>query len=662
MTSEIVRRWALIAAALCGCGDGVRSMPVPAAPGPTAGGWDPPRAWMPCGTLGAGGVRRLAYSPDGAVLAVGYGSGAVELHRASDRAVLRTVEAHRGPVTALAFDPAGRFLASAAGSEVRLWRTDTGTQAGGLIARATVDALAVSPGAELVIAAREVWHASDATRLLVLEDVIDQAAFVDGTAAFGDGGTAVVTVRGAQIRFLGLDGREWRRATLPSVPAFPRLSPDGRWLAGLLRDPSDPGVAGRRALWRILDGTLVWAAPGLVVPDSFAAGPVFSTDSSAVAFLSADAAELRDLADGTVRAHLQLPGAYAVASMAAPATGTVLSGVGQGWRIDSYGFAEQGELPRFQTTPGPGDYLFDLAVSRDGRLVASTALLPAASGGQSPHIWVWDIGERRVVRTFSGSDSLVLGTTFTDQSDMVAWFGDGPRVGRLEDGVAWVPDLGGDLQIASLRGLPDFGGVRMAFQRHHDDEWTLVALSGADSIFLREGSLGPPISSGRPPDPAPRLASPLPSAAVAISDDRALLAAAGVSLWTVADRALVWTHPQERPPPSGGAFDPITSWIRFSPDGKSLVTSICRLSGCGAPGGMVLRTNDGGLVRPIAGGRNPVFSPDGALVVAGAVVTDLASGDTQVLPVASEVSAFAPDGSILAADLQGRIQMFCTRR
>jgi WD40 repeat protein len=81
------------------------------------------------GMLGRGRMRELAYSPDGEILAIASSVG-VWLYNPDDlNAEPRFLEGHTAPVTAIAFSPDGRYLAS--GSDdfmVRIWDVATGDE------------------------------------------------------------------------------------------------------------------------------------------------------------------------------------------------------------------------------------------------------------------------------------------------------------------------------------------------------------------------------------------------------------------------------------------------------------------------------------------------------------------------------------------------------
>lgn len=79
-------------------------------------------------------VMRIAYSPDGHLIASGHLNGEIRLWSATSGQYLRTLEGHTNRVNALAFSPDGAQLASASGGNARrdntfrLWDVTTGTE------------------------------------------------------------------------------------------------------------------------------------------------------------------------------------------------------------------------------------------------------------------------------------------------------------------------------------------------------------------------------------------------------------------------------------------------------------------------------------------------------------------------------------------------------
>ncbi len=82
---------------------------------------EPPEARRPCFSL--------AFSPDGAWLAAGFGEGSILLMDTASGELIRTMTGHQAHVYALAFSPDGSRLASGSDdTSIRLWDPQRGTQ------------------------------------------------------------------------------------------------------------------------------------------------------------------------------------------------------------------------------------------------------------------------------------------------------------------------------------------------------------------------------------------------------------------------------------------------------------------------------------------------------------------------------------------------------
>jgi WD40 repeat protein len=95
--------------------------------------WNPATGRHVWGTKLDRGIRSLAFSPDGRIVAAGANSGLLVLFDTTDGKVIRRLQGHRGEVVGLAFRPDGSMLASTSMGDhsLRVWRMDNGLTFGG---------------------------------------------------------------------------------------------------------------------------------------------------------------------------------------------------------------------------------------------------------------------------------------------------------------------------------------------------------------------------------------------------------------------------------------------------------------------------------------------------------------------------------------------------
>ncbi len=132
-------------------------------------------------------VTAVAFSPDGKVLASASGDKTVKLWDASTGTVMQTLEGHSRRVTAVAFSPDSKVLASASDDgTIKLWDASTGTVMQTLEGHSDwVRAVAFSPDGKVLASASDdktvkLWDASTGMVMQTLEghsDAVTAVAF-----------------------------------------------------------------------------------------------------------------------------------------------------------------------------------------------------------------------------------------------------------------------------------------------------------------------------------------------------------------------------------------------------------------------------------------------------------------------------------------------------
>jgi RNA polymerase sigma factor (sigma-70 family) len=184
-----------------------------------------------------GGIRCLAFSPDGATLASGGDDGRLRLWEVATGKERRALPADGRRVRSVAFTHDGRTVA-AAGATIRLYDPATGKE------RLRIDRQAVGlhfsgDGRTLTGAVAGAIHRWDAStgRPLTPQAAGDSA--VDRVAVAPDGRRLVTRDQAGYVHLWdGTTGRHLRRLSAAAYQNGMALSPDGRFVAWSVTDPS----------------------------------------------------------------------------------------------------------------------------------------------------------------------------------------------------------------------------------------------------------------------------------------------------------------------------------------------------------------------------------------------------------------------------------------
>jgi WD40 repeat protein len=286
-----------------------------------------------------GPVRRVAFSPDGQILATGGDNSTVALWQASDGSMLRTINAG-GHMSSLAFSPDGKILAVANISSVQFWRP-SGQKL----------SLSLNPPGQRIL---QVLYSPDGSIIATLSDA-------------------------DWIRLWSAeDGSLLRVLEAPAAgPTDFAFSPDGKSLAASF----DGGVW----LWNIENGSLFRTPVATDDEGTMFGGVAWAPDGKTVASVRGGAILLWSVSNGEVVRTIPAPAYTSLSGIAYSPSGSMIAS-GELTVPDPNILiwnAVDGKL-RYKLG-GHSSVITDLAFSPDGKLLASASV--------DETVRLWNIGD-----------------------------------------------------------------------------------------------------------------------------------------------------------------------------------------------------------------------------------------------------------------------------
>ena len=559
--------------------------------------------------VGYGGVSGLAFSPDGKLLATADADGTVRLWNTATRQAARApLPAVTGPghsVSEVAFSPDGKLLATA-GDEgyVQLWNPATGQPVGAPIQadpRDGVDGVAFSSDGKLLATGDadgtvRLWNTATRQAARAPIQAVTRPGHGVGSVAFSPDGKLLASGGDGYVRL-------WNPATGQAVADPLRAVTSGgrRWVLGVAFSPDGKLLAsadwdGTVRLWN----TATWQAAGPPLLADYGGsviGVAFSPDGKLLASADTDGhVRLWDPASGQAPRAPIPPVTGGVNGVAFSPDSTLLASADNNGTVRLWDPAtRQAVGAPLPAETGPGSHVNEVAFSPDGKLLAT-----AAGDGT---VRLWNRATRQESGVFPGRNRMA----FSPDGKLLAHAaGDGTV--RL-----WKPATGQAVGVA----LPaDSGGVVLGVAFSPDGK--LLATAGDDGTVRRWN----PVTGHAVGAPLRAVANGGGVNAVAFSPDGKLLASADgdgtVRLWNPVTGQAVGALPAE----PGGRVNAVA----FSPDGKLLAS---------ADGDGTVRLWNT-ATRQAAGGPLPASTGSGESVLG---------------------VAFSPDGKLLAsADADGTVR------
>jgi len=305
-------------------------------------------------------VQRVAFSPDGTVVAGGDRTGMLQTFRVADGGPLLSIPAHADFINALRYSPDGTRIATGGADQmVKLWNSTNGNPAGTLVGHTNnVATLAFSANSTLLASGStdntvKLWSMPGGALVGTLTQPTDV-----GSVSFNPAGTRLALACDSDLR-------EW---DVPSQTLVRSLSRASNQISGTVFTPDSTKLVsgsydGRLSVYDVATGALVrQMTPG---------GNLFAVAASA--------------------------------NMAAAATN--IPNVIQLYRL------KDGALLRTLTPQGSLPYTYATAFSPDGATLAT--------GHFNQVVNLWNVSDGSLVRTLTGPTAAVNGVAYTSDGSLV---------------------------------------------------------------------------------------------------------------------------------------------------------------------------------------------------------------------------------------------------
>ena len=324
----------------------------------------------------AGGVRSVAFSPDGREVALA-SVGLVEVWGLDTRQPIPALRGHTGHVHAVAFSPDGRYLASGGTDRtIRLWDRATGNAVQAFYGHENfIHGLAFRHDGRWLISASgdkslKLWEVASGRLLTTFHGHLDHV----GCVAFSPDG-----------RYFASGGAD-RALKLWLATSSPQLTFTGHdgWIFGLAFSPDSQLIASGGSQDSTRDHLMVWDATTGVPSVTFAEG---SPQVTAVAFRRSGRRLATACRDGIVRI----------------------------WDVDT------GRLVR--ALPRQANVVSAVAYSPDGRFLASATtnlFNPRTYDHEPGEVKLWDADTGREISTLAGHKAGVFDVAFSTDGRYVA--------------------------------------------------------------------------------------------------------------------------------------------------------------------------------------------------------------------------------------------------